>query len=422
MSRDSAKGGTDVVGLLDIGSFKIACLIVARKGPAGAHDAASFRVVGVGHQRSRGVKAGVITDLDAAEAAVRAAVAQAERMAGVTLKQVIVSLSCGRLKSQLFGASTPVEGRLVADDDIERALAGGRSYAERDGRTLVHMNRLGFRLDGVSGMADPRGMSAKKLTLDLHAITADDAPVRNLMMAVERCYLNATGLIPSGLASAMSATTEAERKLGVTTIDIGGGSTTLAVFSEGRFIFTDTIPVGGGHLTFDIARSLQTPLAEAERIKALYGTLVGAQSDGHEDISYPIAGSEDQGPAHTTKAHVSAIVRQRFQSLLGHVKERLEQGGVSAVAGDHVVLTGGSSQLVGAAEFAANDFGRPVRVSRPEPMSGLPPVMCGPAFATVVGLLGAAVQAGNEALAYRERDHLVQGYLGQVGRWLKQGF
>jgi cell division protein FtsA len=196
----------------------------------------------------------------------------------------------------------------------------------------------------------------------------------------------------------------------------------LAVFSEGRFVFTDTIPVGGGHLTFDIARSLQTPLAEAERIKALYGTLVGAQSDEHEVISYPVAGREDGEPAHTTKAYVSGVVRQRFQSLLGLVTERLEQGGVGAIAGDNVVVMGGGGQLVGVADYAANVLGRPVRVSRPEPVSGLPPVMCGPAFATVVGLLGAAVQAGNETLAYREREHLVQGYLGQVGRWLKQGF
>lgn len=417
--KDRSERRPRIVGLLDIGSFKFACLIVADTGAGGSN---AFRVVGVGHQRSRGVKAGVITDLDEAEAGIRAAIAQAERMAGVTLEEVLVSISCGRLKSQNFAASAEVESRVVSQEDIARVMAGGRAHAEREGRTLVHLNRLGFRLDGVSGMRDPLGMAARKITADLHAVTADDAPVRNLLMVIERCYLNVAGLIPSGLASAIAATTEEERRLGVTCIDIGGGSTTLAIFAEGQFLFTDTVPVGGSHITFDIARILQTPLAEAERIKALYGTLVGAPSDEHEVISYPVAGMEDGVMAQTTKARLSVVIRSRFEALISLVRARMESGAVAAHAGEHMVLTGGSSQLVGAAEFAANVFNRPVRVSRPQVLSGQPPAMSGPAFATVVGLLAAGVQAGNEAAAYRERDHLVQGYLGRVGEWLKQGF
>ena len=277
--NERSQKGRKIVGLLDIGTFKVACLIVAagERAPSNGHAGVPGRVIGVGHQRSRGVKAGVITNLDEAEAAVRATIAQAERMAGVTLEEVLVSVSCGRLSSQNFAASAAVESGTVSDDDVERVLAGGRSYAEREGRTLVHLNRIGFRLDGVSGIPDPRGMAARRLAADLHAVTGDEAPIRNLLLVIERCYLNASGLIPSALASAIAATSEEERRLGVTCIDIGGGATTLAVFAEGRFLFTDTVTVGGSHITFDIARTLQTPLAEAERIKALYGTLVGAQ-------------------------------------------------------------------------------------------------------------------------------------------------
>jgi cell division protein FtsA len=412
-----------ILGLIDIGSFKVCCLVVADSGARAQSDAAgALRVVGVGYQRSQGVKAGVITNLDEAEAAVRAAIAQAERMAGVTLEEVLVSVSCGRLKSQNFAASCDVQGRTVTEDDIERVLAGGRTHAERDGRTLIHMNRLGFRLDGVSGMRDPVGMAARRITADLHAVTADDAPVRNLLMVVDRCYLAAAGLVPAGLASAVAVTTEEERRLGVTCLDIGGGATTLALFGDGQFLFTDTVPVGGGHITYDIARALQTPLAEAERIKALYGTLVGAPSDEHEVISYPVAGMEDGAVSQTTKARLSAVVRLRFEQLLGLVSERLEAGGVSAHAGEHIVLTGGASQLVGAAEFAANVLGRPVRVARPHGLSGLPAAMSGPAFAVVAGLAGAAALAGSERTAFREREHLAQGYLGRVGEWLRQGF
>jgi cell division protein FtsA len=281
---------------------------------------------------------------------------------------------------------------------------------------------MGFRLDGVSGTSDPRGMAARKITADLHAVTADDSPLRNLLMTVERCYLNAAGLVPSGLAASIATTTAEERHLGITCIDIGGGSTTLAVFAEGRFLFTENLSVGGSHITFDIARSLQTPLAEAERIKALYGTLAGAPSDEHEIISYPIAGADEGAQAQTTKASLSAVIRPRFESLVASVRERMEAAGVAGYAGEHMVLTGGSCQLSGATELVSRMFRRPVRVGRPESLSGLPPAMSGPAFATVVGLLGASVMAGNEAAQYRERQHLVQGYLGRVGEWLKHGF
>ena len=423
-NNERSQKGRRIVGLLDIGTFKVACLIVAAGDgvPSNGATGVPGRVIGVGHQRSRGVKAGVITNLDEAEAAVRATIAQAERMAGVTLEEVLVSVSCGRLSSQNFAATAAVESGTVSDDDVERVLAGGRSYAEREGRTLVHLNRIGFRLDGVSGIPDPRGMAARRIAADLHAVTGDEAPIRNLLLVIERCYLNASGLIPSALASAIAATNEEERRLGVTCIDIGGGATTLAVFAEGRFLFTDTVTVGGSHITFDIARTLQTPLAEAERIKALYGTLVGAQSDEHEAISYPLAGEDAGSMVQTTKAHLSGIVRPRFEGLLALVRERIEKSGVAGFAGERVVLTGGASQLVGAAEFAANFLGLPVRVAKPEVISGLPPAMSGPAFSTVVGLLSAGVMAGSEAGAYRERNHLAQGYIGRVGQWLKEGF
>lgn len=415
--------GPRVIGLLDIGSYKIACIIVAEMAdPAEVGLAKAYRVVGVGHQRSQGVKAGVVTDFDQAEAAVRAAIAQAERQAGVSLQEVVVSLSCGRMKSLNFAANAEIGGRIVTDEDVHRVVEGGRAYAERDGRMIVHLSRLGFRLDGVSGMMDPRGMAARRLTADLHAVTADEGPIRNLLMVVERCYLNVTGLIPSALASAMAATTQTERRLGVTVVDLGGGVTTLAIFSEGRFIFTDTLPIGSSHLTYDVARTLQTPLAEAERIKALYGTLVGAQSDEHESISYPVAGPDEGEMGQTTKARLSAILRARFESLVTAIGERLERGGVAGHVGEQIVLTGGGSQLAGAAEYAAKALGRPVRAARHDGLSGLPPAMGGPAFSTVVGLLGAAVASGDEMARLRNKEQLVQGYLGRVGDWLKQGF
>jgi cell division protein FtsA len=423
LSRDRIEGRhAEIVGLLDIGTSKIACLIAALEPPEGAGQARRVKVLGFGHLRAHGLKAGVITDLSEAEAAVRATIAQAERMARVTLEEVFVSVSCGRLQSGNFAASVDVEGGVVRTNDIERLMAGGRSWAERDGRTLIHLNRIGFRLDGVAGSSDPRGMAAARLCADLHTVAADESPVRNLLLVVEHCYLAVRALVVTPYASAIAATSEEERRLGVTCIDIGGGTATVAAFAEGHFIHAATVPIGGHHITFDIAHALQTPLAEAERIKTLYGTMVVARSDEHEAFSYALAGEEEGARGRTTKAQLAEVIRPRIANILGLVRERMDLAGVADYAGERVVLTGGTSGLVGLGEFAANAFGRPVRVAKPQQVAGLPQSVSSPAFSTVAGLLAVAAAGGEEAFACTGKDALGAGYLGRVGQWLKAGF
>jgi cell division protein FtsA len=282
------------------------------------------------------------------------------------------------------------------------------------------MTRVGYRLDGAAGVEDPRGMAAERLTADLHAVTADDAPVRNLLLVVERCHLTTAGLVAAPYAGAVAVTTAEERQLGVTAIDIGGGATTLAMFAEGHFLHTDAVAVGGHHLTIDIARALSAPLAESERIKALYGTMVEARSDECEPITYPRAGDDEEMLFTTTKAHVRSIIAPRVDSLLRLIAERMAQAPAASLATRHIVLTGGASQLVGLAEYAANVLGHPVRVARPVPVGGLPASVCGPAFSVAVGLL-IAVSSGDVSItAYRDRDGLGSGYLHRVGAWLRE--
>lgn len=417
-------GPPRILGLLDVGTAKVACLIVALepRGPSILPGMATpFRVLGIGHQRSRGLKAGVITDIEEAEVAVRAAVDQAEQMAGVTLEEVYVSVACGRLRSEVFAANADVVSGRVGDDDIARVLDGGSAYAERDGRMLVHMNRIGLRLDGAPGGGDPRGLAAHRLTADLHAVTADDAPVRNLLLLVERCHLGVVGMVVSPYASALAATSVEERRLGVTVLDIGGGVTSVAVFADSALIHVEAIPVGGSHMTYDIARGLQAPLAEAERIKALYGTMAVAPSDEHEAFSYPLAG-EDEGIMHqTTKARLAEILRPRVASLVGLVRERLAGSGMADFAGDRVVLTGGASQLVGIGEQVANLLQRRVRVSGADAAAALPAGLMSPSFATVTGLVAAAAAGEGLVAGQRDRAKLVHGYLGRVGQWLRYG-
>jgi cell division protein FtsA len=301
-------------------------------------------------------------------------------------------------------------------------MDGGRAYAEREGRTLIHMNRLGFRLDGAEGTRDPKGLAAHHLSARLHAVTADEAPLRNLLLLIERCYLGCDGLVATPYASALATTTDEERSLGVTTIDFGAGTTSIGLFTDGRFAGADVVPVGSHHITFDIAKALQTPLVEAERIKTLYGTLVSAQSDEHETISYSLAGEEDGAVYQTTKARLTDIIRPRVAQIIGLVRERLAENGASAYAGDKVVLTGGASQLLGSSEFTANHLGRPVRLGRPVALPGLTESLSGPQMAALAGLAIASGTLGAEHGTYRDRTGVSRGYLGRVGSWLKAGF
>jgi cell division protein FtsA len=413
-----------VTGVLDIGTSKIACLIAAvetglvEDGSPGA----TARVLGVGHQKAHGVKGGVITDLDEAENAVRTAIAQAERMAGVMLEEVRLSVACGRLKSRSFAASTPCQGGVVTDEDLTRIYAGAQAFAERDARALLHLNQVSVRLDGAPGALDPRGMAARELAVDLHAVTVDEAPLRNLLLVVERCYLASSSLVPSPYASALGATDEEERRLGVTCVDIGGGNITIAMFAEDRFLKATAAPFGGNQLTFDVARTLHTPLAEAERIKALYGTVVRAQSDEHEIVSYPTAGGEDGGVQHTTKARLAEIILPRVHSWASYIREQIEGSGLGDYAGRRIVLTGGSAQLVGIAEFMSMQLGRPVRVAFPQSVSGLPPNVSSPAFSGAAGLLLAEVQGIDGSVIAHGKGTESHGYLERVGAWLREGF
>ena len=405
-----ARGG-DIIGALDIGTSKIACLIFEiERGGGGA------RILGVGHQRSRGLKSGVVVDASAAELAIRAAVAQAERAAGATLRDVYVAITCGRLASLSFAAHGQITGGSIGDGDIARVFDGARAYAERDNRVLVHMNRKAFRLDGVIGGDDPRGMAAAKLSADMHAVTADEGAVRNVLHVVERCHLSVAGLVAAPYASALAVTSEDERRLGVTVVDMGGGTTTLACFSDEQFLHCEVLATGGHHLTFDIAQNLRAPLAEAERIKALYASMVNAKSDVSDRFSYAATGEPDGGLRELTRAQLADVVRSRIESLLQEVVSRVRAAGLD---GHPVVLTGGASQLAGLAASAARFFEVPVRLGRPQSLPGLVVGADNPAFAAVVGL-GLVVPDG-VPLTLDGANGAKTGYLGRVKRWIGSG-
>jgi cell division protein FtsA len=419
----------DTIGVLDIGTSKTVCLIVA---PPNSRANGLWRrqdasVLGYGLQPSRGLKAGMVIDLDGAEQALRSAVTQAEEAAGLTVDEVLVAVSGGRLKSISFEAETRIADRIVTDADAERLATAGRNYAERDGQTLLHLEQTGYRLDGAGGVPNPRGMAGTLLAADFHAVTVEDAPLRNLLHVVERAFLAPAGVAPAAYASGLAATTEQERQLGVTCIDMGAGTTTLSMFADGHLLAVDAMAIGGQHITFDIARTLSAPFAEAERLKTLHGSLEEEMADDEGEVSYAGSGAAapGRGPSlsETTKADLRAIVARRVSDLLVQASERIERSGFADLAGHSIVLTGGGCQLNGLTELATRMLGQPVRIGRPEPTEGLPAAYCTPLFSTAVGLIPIALNP-NARLSGRSVAGSSEGagYFKRVGQWLREGF
>jgi len=379
---------TGPIGVLDIGTTKIVCII------GRIESDGSSRVLGFGWQRGRGVRNGGIVDIEEAERAIRAAVGQAENEADQRLKSIVVNLSCGQPESRLFNVQWPVGGRAVTEADLRRVLLEGRARAASEGRDIIHALPLAFIADDAQGVEDPRGLHCETLTARVHVVDALRTALLNLAGCVHRCDLEIAEMVSAPMAAGMATLVEDERLLGATVIDMGGGTTGMAVFSEGQLLHTAQLPIGGTHVTNDIARVLSTPVTHAERLKTLYGSAQASPDDEKEMLPVPLVGEEEHQLAKVPRSMVVNIIKPRLEETFELVKERLEGSGLGRAAGSRVVLTGGASQLSGAREMATRILGRQVRHGRPATLRGLPDSASGPAFATAVGLLAWAAGAG----------------------------
>lgn len=419
-----------IVTVLDVGSSKICCMIAKLKPREGSqllkgrtHD---VRVIGIGHQKSQGVKSGVIVDIARAEQAIRLAVDAAERMAGVTVDSLIVNLSAGRLRSETFSATINLGGHEVEAADVKRVLSAGARQAQKAQRHVVHSLPVGFSLDGERGMGDPRGMIGDVLGVDMHVLTGDAAPLRNLELCVNRSHLSIERMVATSYASGLSALINDELEMGAACIDIGGGTTTISIFAEGKFVHADAIPVGGNHVTFDLARGLSTRLEDAERLKVVHGSALPAITDDRDVVQVQPIGEEGDSAVQVPRAAVTRIVRARVEEALELVRDRLNASGYGNLVGKRVILTGGASQLAGLPEAARRVLSRNVRIGRPLGVSGLPEAAKGPAFATAVGLLVYPQAAGFESRQQKNGPLLqatgTNGRLHRVGQWIRDSF
>ena len=418
-----------IVAALDIGTSKIACLI-ARLRPQSPsdvlrHRSHSVEILGVGHTGSRGIKGGAVINLHEAEEAVRQAVDLAERDAQVQLESVILSVSGGRPSSELYAATVNVAGSAIADGDTARVLAAGSHHSVREGRMVLHSLPIGYSLDGVRGIGEPRGMLGRQFGVDMHMVTTDVAAARNLMLAVERCQLSVETMVAAPYTAGLSALADDEADLGAAIVDMGAGTTTTAVFSGGRFIHADGFALGGQHITMDLARGLNARIADAERIKTFYGSVMAGASDERDMITVlPVGDHDREPPQFVSRASLVRIIKPRVEEILEMVRDRLAASPFAADPRANVILTGGASQLTGLPELAARILNRPVRIGRPLGITGLPDAAKGPAFAVAAGLLVYPQAAHLEHFEPRRTRHLMTGtgYISRVGRWLRESF
>lgn len=419
-----------VVAALDVGTNKVVCLI-ARLRPRSPRDVLPRRshdveVFGIGHTGARGMKAGTVVNLAEAEAAIGHAVEVAEQMAAVQLESVIVSVSAGRPGSDLFAASINLANGAVADGDIARVLGAGSRHSVRQGRAVLHSLPIGYSLDDSHGIRDPRGMLGQRFGVDMHVVTGEVAAMRNIMLAVERCHLGVEAMVASPYMAGLAVLADDEADLGTAVVDIGAGTTTLAVFSGGRFIHADGFALGGHHVTMDLARGLNARIADAERIKTFYGSVLAGASDEREMITVPSVGDDNREPPQfVSRAMLVRIIRPRIEEILEMVRDRLAASPFASEPRGRVILTGGASQLTGLVELAASILNRPVRIGRPLGISGLTDAAKGPAFAVAAGLLVYPQTAHHERFEPRRTRHVVTdtgGYFTRVGRWLRESF
>ena len=378
---DQSIGRTGLVAVIDLGTTKACCLI------AKPDDQGGFEIVGIGHQKSHGIASGSIIEMDQAEATIRAAVEGAELMADENIRNVIVNVSCGHPQSRLMVCDLSSPGHKARDHNLQGLIDSTRLTPDWKNETvLIHVIPVGYKIDGRNVPADPTGLRGQRLEANMHIVNAATSPVRNLEKAISRCHLDMGDMVVSPYASGLGCLSAEEKKLGVTCIDMGGGTTSISVFFNNQLVHIDSIPFGGIHVTNDIARGLWTPLVQAERIKTLYGNASPRSSDDHLIIKAPLLGEERTGEINqVTASALVGIIGPRIEKIFEMVRDRLDETSLEKVAARRIVLTGGGSQLPGLREVAESILDKHVRYGKPAPDQ--PKSITGPEFSTAVGLL-----------------------------------
>jgi cell division protein FtsA len=373
-----------LISAIDIGSSKVSALI------AGKTDTGELLVLGTGQRESRGVTRGCIADIEQAELSVRHAVEQAERIAGINIDRIWVGMSAGGLDSLLAPVEIELGGDRITQDDIDQLLQAGRANINTGGKMPLHIQPTLYSLDGVGGVANPVGLHADRLGVDIHVVLADQSPVRNIDMTARAAHLDVESVVVAPIATGLACLTSEERELGVALVEFGAAITNVSVFIGGMLVGLETIQKGASDITDDIASTFGIRRAQAERLKCFHGSALTSPRDHQEilDIGPDENGTEAGTHAQRiTKAQLNSVVCQRVDSIVADIGRALKELGFAGPSSHQIVLTGGGAELKGVAEHMQGALGRTVRIGRPSGLSGIPEAHSGPAFSTLVGLI-----------------------------------
>jgi cell division protein FtsA len=377
-----------IVGL-DIGTSKVVA-IVGEIGPEG-----DIEVVGIGSNPSRGMKKGVVVNIESTVQSIQRAVEEAELMAGCQVHSVYVGIAGSHIRSLNSHGIVAIKDREVYSPDLERVIDAAQAVAIPADQKILHILPQEYVIDNQEGIKEPMGMSGVRLEAKVHLVTCAVNAAQNIEKCIRRCGLDVEEIILEQLASSYSVLTEDERELGVCLVDIGGGTTDIAIFTEGSIRHTGVIPIAGDQVTNDIAMALRTPTQHAEEIKIKYACALTQLAGADETIKVPSVG--DRPPRDLSRQSLAEVVEPRYDELFTLVQAELRRSGFEDMVPAGIVLTGGTSKMEGVVELAEEIFHMPVRVGYPQTVQGLTDIVRNPIYATSVGLLQYGMEHQDEA-------------------------
>ncbi len=364
---------------LDIGTSKVVAIV----GEVNAEG--TIEISGIGSHPSRGLKKGVVVNIEATVQSIQRAVEEAELMAGCQIHSAYAGIAGSHIRSLNSHGVVAIRDKEVTQADVERVIDAARAVAIPADQRILHIIPQEFIIDRQEGIQEPVGMAGVRLEAKVHMITGDVSAAQNIIKCVRRCGLEVDDIILEQLASSYAVLTDDEKELGVCLVDIGGGTTDIAVFTEGSIRHTAVIPIAGDQVTNDIAVALRTPTQHAEEIKIKYACALTQLASAEETIEVPSVG--DRPPRRLARQTLAEVVEPRYEELLNLVQAELRRSGFEDLIAAGVVLTGGSSRMEGLVELAEEVFHMPVRLGLPQYVSGLADVVRNPIYSTGVGLL-----------------------------------
>jgi len=377
--KGMSKESRNILVGLDIGTSKIAAL-VAELQPDGR-----IEMIGLGSHESKGLKKGVVVNIEATVAAIQRALEEAELMADCKIQRVYAGIAGSHIRSFNSTGMVAIKDKEVSAADVERAVETARAMPIPNDQQVLHILTQEFAIDGQDGIREPRGMSGHRLEVKVHIVTGAVSAAQNIVKCVRRCGLEVADLILQPLASSVAVLSEDEKELGVALVDIGGGTTDVAIFTQGAIRHTAVIPIAGDQITNDIAMALRTPTADAETIKTRYGCALRQLADPHETVEVP--GLGDRGPRQLSRQTLAEVIEPRVEELYSLVQQVLRQSGFEELLSSGIVLTGGSAAMQGMVDLGEEIFHMPVRVGTPRYEGALAEVVRNPRYATAMGLL-----------------------------------